>query len=194
MVFMPMCPRMGTRLSNSLVVLGTEAQESVKGETMTIIPQSMHKVAGRLTIALVFFAATGMAGAGPWRCETADGRVEYRDRECPASAVRPASAPTTKASLPQGDQASRETRAAPTRVPVNRHPVSLEFTDVRIDEVMSILAKFDGRHLVVDPSVAGKRIACHYRNMPWDAAVADIAARGDVDISYDDRQITVRKR
>jgi len=161
---------------------------------MTIIPQSMHKVAGRLAIALALLTAAGIAGARPWRCETAQGRVEYRDHECPASAVRPASAPTAQASLPQGGQASREIRGAPARVPVNRHPISLEFTDVRIDEVMSILAKFDGRHLVVDPSVAGHRIACHYRNMPWDAAVADIAARGDVDISYDDHQITVRKR
>ena len=77
---------------------------------------------------------------------------------------------------------------------MNRHPISLEFTDVRIDEVMSILAKFDGRHLVVDPSVAGNRIACHDRNMPWDAAVADIAARGGLDIHYDDREIVVKKR
>jgi hypothetical protein len=161
---------------------------------MTIIPHSMHKFAGRLTIALTLLAAAGIAGARPWRCETADGRVEYRDRECPASAVRKASVPTATASLPQGEQAGRQTRGAPTRVPVNRQPVSLEFADVRIDEVMSILAKFDGRQLVVDPSVADHRIACHYKNMPWDAAVADIAARADVDISYDDHQITVRKR
>ncbi|HEY8974013.1 MAG TPA: hypothetical protein VIN75_07335 [Burkholderiaceae bacterium] len=165
---------------------------------MTIIPQPLHEFAGRQTVALVLLAATGIADAQTWRCETADGRVEYRDRECAASAAKasagPAPAPAAQASLPQGRQARREARGAPTRVPVNKHPVSLEFTDVRIDEVMSILARFDGRRLVVDPSVAGHRIACHYRNMPWDAAVADIAARGDVDISYDDRQIMVKKR
>lgn len=135
---------------------------------MTFILQSMHKLAGGQTVALVLLAAANIAGASP--------------------------ASSAQAPLPHGEQARGETRGAPTRIPVNKHPISLEFADVRVDEVMSILATFDGRRLVVDPSVADHRIACHYRNMPWDAAVADIAARGNVDISYDDRQITVKKR
>jgi hypothetical protein len=158
----------------------------------------MSAPAARLIITLVLLAAAGPAGAGTWRCQTADGRVEYRDHPCATTAAKtsadPASGVAALAAPPQRAPASRADRAAPGRIPVNRYPISLAFDDVRIDELMAILAQFDGRRLVLDPAAAGIRIACHYNSMPWDAAVADIAARAGLDIRVDAHDIVVKKR
>lgn len=153
----------------------------------------------RLIVALLLLATAGTAGAGTWRCQTADGRVEYRDHACATTAAKTSAEPasgsaTAQAAAPQPAPASREGRAAPGRIPVNRYPISLAFDDVRIDELMAILSQFDGRHLVLDPAAAGIHIACHYKSMPWDAAVADIAVRAGLDIRVDAHDIVVKKR
>lgn len=163
---------------------------------------------GRLLAALLLSTAAGAAGAGTWRCQGADGRVEYRDRPCTGSAqarqVAEAPAPrasagtdvgtwtTTPAVLPAGVHDVHPPRAP---APPDKQPLSLHFDDIPLEALLHILADFNGgKRAVIDPALANVRIACHYQDTPWDAAVADVAARAGLDVRYDAHQLVAKKR
>ena len=48
--------------------------------------------------------------------------------------------------------------------------------------------------MTVDASVRDRVVAAHYHDVPWDEAVADIAARAGLDVRDDGKTLVVKKK
>ncbi len=165
----------------------------------------------RLSLAALLAAAASTAHAQAFRCQYQDGHVEYSQSTCPfgtkalnvarpdlkqassrASAAAAASAPAPKASPAQVGQLDEP--GPEGQAPITWSMVDIDYKGVTVRTLFDKLAQLVGKKVVVDANVRDRVVAAHYHDVPWDEAVADIAARAGLDVRDDGKTLLVKKK
>ena len=166
-----------------------------------------------LALAALLLAAGQPAHAQAFRCQYADGHVEYSQSTCPygTTALNVARPTLRQAATPvpasAASAASAPARAAPAtqageldapgpdgQPPMTWNLVDVDYRGVSVRTLFDKLAQLVGRKVVVDANVRDRVVAAHYHDVPWDEAVADIAARAGLDVRDDGKTLTVKKK
>ena len=165
------------------------------------------------TLAVVLAAAGQAASAQAFRCQYADGHVEFSQSTCPfGTTALNVARPDLKQAATPASAASAAVAVAPARAtaatqagqldepgpdgqpPVTWNLVDIDYRGVSVHTLFDKLAQLVGRKVSVDANVRDRVVAAHYHDVPWDEAVADIAARSGLDVRDDGKTLTVKKK
>lgn len=162
-----------------------------------------------LAVAALALAAAAPVHAQAFHCQFEDGHVEFRDGTCPygtkalnvtrpniRQGATPASAPAAepaKAASPV--QAAHLDEPGPDgSAPVTWGLVDVDYKGVSVNTLFDKLAQLVGKKAVVDAGVRNRVVVAHYHDVPWDEAVADIAARAGLEVRDDGGTLVVTKK
>ena len=162
------------------------------------------------TLALVLAAFGQAASAQAFRCQYADGHVEFSQSPCPNGTIAldvarpnlkrvaaPASAAPAATPAPRSApaQAGQLDEPGPDgQPPVTWNLVDIDYRGVSVHTLFDKLAQLVGRKVAVDANVRDRVVVAHYHDVPWDEAVADIAARAGLDVRDDGKTLIVKKK
>ena len=164
----------------------------------------------RILAASLLAVATATAHAQAFRCQFEDGHVEYRDGTCPFGAkalnvnlpqlrqgARAASAPASAGvpAAPKTLPAARLDEPGPNgEAPATWGLVDVDYGGVSVRTLFDRMAQLVGKKAVVDAAVRERVVAAHYHDVPWDEAVADIAARAGLEVRDEGGTLAVGPR
>ncbi len=109
-----------------------------------------------------------------YKCEQ-NGKVEYQATQCA-----------------KGNDISNKIKQ-PSPVTGKGKEMSINISDMPLQDTLHIIADFSGNKLVADPSVSGSG-DFNYQRTPWDAVLKDIAGKYNLIVKVENGTIFVRNR
>lgn len=120
-----------------------------------------------------------------YKCKTEAGKTAYQDTPCVGakqSTLVTSSAPTTEADL-----------ASTNKKSFTGEKISLNFQSAPIAMILQVIADFSGQKITVAPGVTHSG-SFHYVNQPWDAVLADIAAKYSLNVVKQGNELKISPR
>ncbi len=135
---------------------------------------------------LLLTLAHSASFATVYKCEQ-DGKVGYQASPCTHGGKI-----LGKANQPPPANPSKGATASNERKCVGKE-LRINFRDVPLKTVLSLLADFSGYKLVADPAISGSA-AFKYECVAWDTVLQDIAARHKLVVKIENGTIFARKQ
>jgi hypothetical protein len=164
----------------------------------------------RLPLAALLAVTVPAVHAQAFRCQYEDGHVEYSQSTCPfgtkalnvarpnlkqaASRGTPASAPAPAPKASPAQAGQLDDPGPDGQAPITWSMVDIDYKGVTVRTLFDKLAQLVGKKVVVDAGVRDRVVVAQYHDVPWDEAVADIAARAGLDVRDDGKTLTVKKK
>lgn len=135
----------------------------------------------RIALSLLLALLSQIACAQVYKCVQPNGKTAYQSTECEGGPAATAG----KLNQPASSAAAQNT--------CSNEKLSLNFNNIPLRSVLQVIADFSGHKLRDDPSLTNSA-AFHYPSTPWCEVLQDIAARHNLNIRVENRNILVSKR